>query len=96
MNRDEGIYNLSHVYDPVIQEEVNIKNISGTGSGEKFSPTQQLDHHNNNSPDEADCFSLRSGRQKRKCLIGLVNNITLDYSCYHLLPHHLGYGRRYS
>ena len=37
MNRDEGIYNLSHVYDPVIQEEVNVKKTFGTGSGGKFS-----------------------------------------------------------
>ena len=37
MNRDEGIYNLSHVYDPVIQEEVNIKKTFGTESGGKFS-----------------------------------------------------------
>ena len=32
-----GIYNLSHVYDPVIQEEVNVKKTFGTGSGGKFS-----------------------------------------------------------
>ena len=38
MNRDEGIYNLSHVYDPVIQEQINIKKSSGTGSGESFPP----------------------------------------------------------
>ena len=37
MNRDEGIYNLSHVYDPVIQEEANIKTTFGTRSGGKFS-----------------------------------------------------------
>ena len=37
MNRDKRIYNLSHIYDPVIQEEVNIKKTSRTGSGEKFS-----------------------------------------------------------
>ena len=37
MNRDEEIYNLSHVYDPVIQEKVDIKKASGTGNGENFS-----------------------------------------------------------
>ena len=37
MNRDEGIYNLSYVYDPVIQEQINTKKTSGTESGEKVS-----------------------------------------------------------
>ena len=63
MNRDEGICNLSHVYDPVIQDEVNIKNTFGTGSDRTFSrhsaagSQQQL-------PDEADCSSLRNCRHK--------------------------------
>ena len=65
MNRDEGINNLSHVYDPVIQEEVNIKKTFAPEVVEIFSATQQLDH-NNNSPDEADCSSLRNCRQKKK------------------------------
>ena len=37
MNKDEGIYNLSHVYDPVIHEEVDIKKNFGTRSDGKFS-----------------------------------------------------------
>ena len=78
MNRDEGIYNLSHVYGPVIQEEVNITKTFGTGNGENFPATQLLDHNNNNSPDEADCSSLQNCRQKREFLTGLDNYITLN------------------
>ena len=55
MNRDEEIYNSSHVYDPVIQEEVNIKRLLGPAVVKNFPATHQLDHHNKNSPDEADC-----------------------------------------
>ena len=29
MKRDKGAYNLSHVYDPVIQGEVKVKKTSG-------------------------------------------------------------------
>ena len=30
MNRDEGIYNVSHVYDPVLKMVINTTKISGT------------------------------------------------------------------
>ena len=71
MNRDEGIYNVSNVYDPVIQDEVN--------KGWKIYPaTQQLDHRNNNSPEE-DCSSLRNCRQKREFSTILVEGIKLVY-----------------
>ena len=36
MKRDKGIYNLSYFYDPVINEEINIKKNYGTRSGGKF------------------------------------------------------------
>ena len=44
----------------------------------KFPATHQLDHHNNNSPDEADWSSLRNCRQEREFLLGLV--IYLNFS----------------
>ena len=55
MNRDKGIYNLSHMYDPVIRKKVNIKKTSGTGSGEHFSHLSSAGSSQQQlySPDEA-------------------------------------------
>ena len=71
MNRDEGIYNISHVYDPVMQEKNNTKKTLWPEVVKKFPVTHQLDHYinnnnNNNSLDEADWSSLRNSRQKRE------------------------------
>ena len=62
MNRDEWIYNFSHVYDPVIQEEVNIEKTSGFRSGGKFSchSAAGMQDHHIDSPNEADCKSVHN------------------------------------
>ena len=47
MNRDEGVYNLSHVYDPLITPTSNITGVKKltTTSGQFPGKTSTADHH---------------------------------------------------
>ena len=46
MNRDEGVYNLSHVYDPLITPTATTKGVTKlTTSGQFPGKTSSADHH---------------------------------------------------
>ena len=78
MNRDEGIYNLSHVYDPVIQDEVNIKNTFGTGSDRKFSRHSAVGSQQQHYQTKQTALVCKTVDKKREFLTGLDNYVTLD------------------
>ena len=58
MNRDKGIYNLTHAYHLALKMKINTTKISRTGSyGKKKNPAVLCLNHINISAEEAGCLA---------------------------------------
>ena len=59
MNRDKGIYNLSHVYHLAFKIKINTTKVFGTESNGNF-PSVLCLNSNNISPEEAECLAYEN------------------------------------